>query len=84
MGLGNQQGLQTFVLYGLQHGHPERLRGDNVFLPPWATNHQQASSIDWIPPPHSKGWIIIVIWLYIALNRTLNMDCDWVGPVPKV
>ena len=30
-------------------------------------------------PPISNSWIIIVIWLYIALNRTLNIDCYWGG-----
>ena len=38
----------------------------------------------WVLPPLSNGWIIIVIWLYIALNRTPNIDCYWVGAVPKV
>ena len=35
-------------------------------------------------PPLSNSWIIIIIWLYIALNRTPNIDCYWVGAVPKV
>ena len=26
----------------------------------------------------------ILIWLYTALNRTPNIDCEWVGAVPKV
>ena len=26
---------------------------------------------------------MIIIWLYIALNRTPNIDCYWVGAVPK-
>ena len=34
--------------------------------------------------PLSNSWIIIIIWLYIALNRTPNIDCYWVGAVPKV
>ena len=25
--------------------------------------------------PLSSSWIIIIIWLYIALSRTLNIDC---------
>ena len=25
--------------------------------------------------PLSNSWIIIIIWLYIALNRTANIDC---------
>ena len=32
----------------------------------------------------SNSWIIFLIWLYIALNRTPNMDCYWVGAVPKI
>ena len=36
----------------------------------------------WVLPPLSNSWIIIVIWLYIALNRALNIDCYWVGAVP--
>ena len=31
----------------------------------------------------SNSWIISKIWLYIALNRTPNIDCYWVGAVPK-
>ena len=27
----------------------------------------------------SNSWIIIIIWLYIALNRTPNIDCYCVG-----
>ena len=36
--------------------------------------------------PLSNSWMIIVIWLYIALNRTPNIDCYWMGgstQVPK-
>ena len=25
-----------------------------------------------------------MIWVYIALNRTPNIDCYWVGAVPNV
>ena len=25
--------------------------------------------------PLSDSWIIIIIWLYIALNRSPNIDC---------
>ena len=32
----------------------------------------------------SNSWIITIIWWYIALNRTPNIDCYWVGAVPKV
>ena len=28
--------------------------------------------------------IIIIIWLYITLNRTLNINCYWVGAVPNL
>ena len=31
--------------------------------------------------PLSSSWIISIIWLYIGLNRTPNIDCYWVyGP----
>ena len=40
-------------------------------------------TICWVLPPLSNSWIIIILWLYIALNRTLNIDCYWVGAVPK-
>ena len=33
-------------------------------------------------PPLGNCWIIIVIWLYIALNRTPNIDCYWGGQYP--
>ena len=29
--------------------------------------------------PLSNSWIIIIIWLYIALDRTPNIDCYWGG-----
>ena len=32
--------------------------------------------------PLSDSWVIIMLWLYIA--RTPNIDCYWVGAVPKV
>ena len=34
-------------------------------------------------PPLSNSWIINIIGLYIALNSTPNIDCYWVGAVPK-
>ena len=37
----------------------------------------------WILPPLSNSCIIIIMWLYIALNRTPYIDCYWVGAVPK-
>ena len=39
----------------------------------------------WVLPPLSNSWIMKITWLYnIALNRTPNIDCSWVGAVPKV
>ena len=38
----------------------------------------------WVLPPLSNSWIINIIWLYIALDRTPNMDCYWVGAVPNL
>ena len=29
----------------------------------------------WVLPPLRNSWIILMIWLYIALNRTPNIDC---------
>ena len=40
--------------------------------------------LGWILPPLSNSWIIDIIGLYIALNRTPNIDCYWVRPEPKV
>ena len=40
--------------------------------------------LGWALPPLSNSWIISIIWLYIALNRTPNIDCYWLGAVPKV
>ena len=37
----------------------------------------------WILPPLSDSWIMKIIWLYIALNRTPKIDCYWVRAVPK-
>ena len=42
------------------------------------------TGLAWVLPPPSNSWIIIIIWLYIALNRTPNIDCYWVGAVRKV
>ena len=38
----------------------------------------------WILPPLSNSWIIMTIWLCVALNRIPNMDCYWGGAVPKL
>ena len=35
-------------------------------------------------PPLSNSWIISIIGLYIALNRTLNINCYWGGAVPNI
>ena len=35
-------------------------------------------------PPLSNSWIVMILWLYIALNGTPNIDCYWVGAVPKI
>ena len=35
-------------------------------------------------PPLSNTWIVFLIWLYIALRRTPNIDCYWEGALPKV
>ena len=43
----------------------------------------QTRCLHWVLPPLSNSWIIIIIWLYIALNRTPNIDCYWVGAVPN-
>ena len=32
----------------------------------------------------TNSWIIIIIWVYITLNRTPNIDCYWVGAVPNL
>ena len=39
--------------------------------------------ICWILPPLSNSWIILIMWLYKALNRTPNIDCYWLAAVPK-
>ena len=33
----------------------------------------------WVLSPLSNSWIISIIWLYIALTMTLNIDCYWGG-----
>ena len=37
------------------------------------------SHIHSVLPPLSNSWIIKIVWLYIALNGTLNIDCYWGG-----
>ena len=31
--------------------------------------------LGWVLPPLSNSWIILILWLYVALNRTPNIDC---------
>ena len=38
----------------------------------------------WVLPPLSNSWIILTIWVYIALNRTPNTDCYWGRAVPNL
>ena len=40
--------------------------------------------LGWVLPPLSNSWIILIVWLYIALNRTPSIDCYWGGAVPRV
>ena len=40
--------------------------------------------IVWVLPPLSNTWIIVIIWLYIALNRTPHIDCPGRGGVPNL
>ena len=47
-------------------------------------NYYIKKGLGWILPPLRSSWIIFIIRLYIALNRTPNMDCYRVGEVPKV
>ena len=42
------------------------------------------SNTFWVLPRLRHSWIIVIIWLYIALNRTPNIDCYWEGAVPKI
>ena len=44
---------------------------------------QLTMTIHSVLPPCSNSWIIFIIKLYTALNRTPNIDCSWVGAVPK-
>ena len=40
-------------------------------------------SIIWVLPRLSYSWIIMILWLFIALNGTPNIDSYWVGAVPN-
>ena len=35
-------------------------------------------------PPLSNSWIVSIIWVYIALNRTPNIDCYWGGSTQAI
>ena len=37
----------------------------------------------WVLPPLSNNGITTIILLYIALNRTPDIDCYWEGAVPN-
>ena len=51
--------------------------GDAKCWPSWMFGTQ---GLRWVlPPPLSNSWIINIIWLYIPLNRTPNIDCYWGG-----
>ena len=39
--------------------------------------------LPWILPPLSNSWIMKIIRLCIALNRTPDIDCYWVGAIPN-
>ena len=45
--------------------------------------HMDSKGIGSVLPPLSNSWIITIIWLYIALDRTPNIDCYWGEAVPK-
>ena len=51
-----------------------------IMVPLWipSTIRHLISRVPWVLPPLSNSWIITIIWLYIALNRTPNMDCSGV------
>ena len=53
---------------------PLVLGNSHIRLQAWGMlNKQPKPSVQ--PPTLSNSWIIIVIWLYVALNRTPNIDC---------
>ena len=31
--------------------------------------------VGWVLPPLSNSWVMIIVWVYIALSRTPNIDC---------
>ena len=38
----------------------------------------------WILLPLSNSWIIFIVWLHIAIHRSPNINCCWVGAVPNL
>ena len=40
--------------------------------------------ISWVLYPFRSSWIIIVIWLFIALSMTPDIDCPRVEEIPNV
>ena len=55
--------------------------------PPKTDPHYSRRTLNpkpWVLPPLSNSWIIHMRRLYIALNRTPNMDCYCVGAVPNL
>ena len=70
----------TILIMGNPKRVPLILGSPQVWEPLGAqTNYISA----WVLPPLSNSWLLIIVWLYIALNRTPNIDCYWVGAVPK-
>ena len=55
----------------MEHGIPNPLSQNQGFL----FLGVSIIRITWILPLLSNGWIIIVICLYIAINRIPNIDC---------
>ena len=41
----------------------------------WQGNVGLLNIILWILPPLSNRWILLLKWLYIAINRTPNINC---------
>ena len=61
--------------------------GRNIGAVRRSTSLRILSSIAYLLGPFpllSNSWIIGVIWLYVALHSTPNIDCYWVGAVPNI
>ena len=48
-----------------------------------SSTYSGLEGLGWVLRPPSNSWIIIVIGLYIALNRTPNIDCYLGGQYPR-